>query len=108
MDFKKLLKKAGEVAKKVDADDVKELLDGVDADDIKNIVTKFLQAKKEDTKLEGDTDLFENGFVNSLFALDMVTFLEKTFDIKLGKSDITKDNLSSVNKIVELVKRLKK
>lgn len=108
MDFKKILKKAGEVAKNVDKDDVKELLDGIDADEIKAIVTKFIQSKKEGAKLEGDTNLFENGFVNSLFALDIVTFLEKTFKIKLGKNDITKDNLSTVNKIVALVEKLKK
>ncbi|MBR5459987.1 MAG: acyl carrier protein [Clostridia bacterium] len=108
MDFKNILKKAGDVAKKVDKEDVKELLDGVDTEEIKAIVTKFIQAKKEDVKLEGDTNLFENGFVNSLFALDIVTFLEKTFKIRLGKNDINKDNLSTVNKIVALVERLKK
>jgi|GEM_PF-636583 len=108
MDFKKILKKAGEVAKSVDKEDVKELLDGVDAEEIKAIVTKFIQAKKEGTALEGDTNLFENGFVNSLFALDIVTFLEKTFKIKLGKNDITKENLSTVNKIAALVEKLKK
>lgn len=108
MDFKNILKKAGEAAKKVDKEDVKELLDGVDAEEIKAIVTKFIQSKKEDVKLEGDTNLFENGFVNSLFALDIVTFLEKTFKIRLGKNDINKDNLSTVNKIVALVEKLKK
>ena len=105
MDFKNILKKAGDVVKNADTDDIKGAFD---KEGIKEIVTKFLQSKKEDVKLEGDTDLFEKGFVNSLYALDIVTFLEKTFNIKLGKKDITKDNLSSINKIVELVSSLKK
>ena len=105
MDFKNLVKKAGEVAKKVDLDDVKEAVSG---GNIKDIITGFLQPKKPDVKLEGDTDLFEKGFVNSLYALDIVTFIEKTFKIKVGKGDITKDNLSSINKITALVEKLKK
>ena len=105
MDFKNILKKVGDVAKEADVDDVKDLFS---KDAIKDIVTKFLQPKKEDVKLEGDTNLFEKGFVNSLYALDIVTFLEKTFNIKLGKKDITKENLSSVNSIVELVSKFKK
>ena len=99
MELKKLFKKAEEV---------KEVLDTANAEDIKAIVTKFIQSKKEGAALDGDTNLFENGFVNSLFALDIVTFLEKTFKIRLGKNDITKDNLSTVNKIVALVEKLKK
>lgn len=105
MDFKKLAKKAGDIAKKVD---IKEIKSAVSGGNIKEVITGFLQPKKPDVKLDGDTDLFEKGFVNSLYALEIVSFIEKTFNVKVAKGDITKDNLSSINKITALVEKLKK
>ncbi len=105
MNLKNLVKKAGDVAKKVDVKDIKNAVSG---GNVKEIITGFLQPKKPDVKLDGDTDLFEKGFVNSLYALEIVSFIEKTFKIKVGKGDITKDNLSSINKITSLVEKLKK
>ena len=105
MDFKKLIKKAEQIKDKVDIEEIKDKLDDVD---VKGILTKFIQSKKEGEKLDGDTNLFEKGFVNSMFSLEIITFIEKTFKIKIPKSEITKDNLSSINKITALVKKLKK
>lgn len=96
MDLKKVFKKA--------QSEVTETLADVDAGEV---LEKFFRQKKPDAKLDRDTNLFESGFVNSMFALETVMFIEKTFNVKLGKKDITKENLSSINKMVLLVERLK-
>lgn len=64
---------------------------------------------KEQGKSEGlteDTNLFKGGYVNSLFALKMVVFLEDTFNIRIKKKEINQKNFTTVNAIAELVGRL--
>lgn len=52
-------------------------------------------------------DLFEAGAVSSLFALQLVVFLEKTFDIEIGGEDLRLDNFRTVEKMADLVTRLR-
>ena len=68
-------------------------------------ILAFLQKKTKSKTLDCDTDLFKNKLVDSLFALEIVVFVENTFHIKLKHRDITADNFSSVNKIAALVER---
>lgn len=106
MGFKNILKKASNVKDKID--NVSEIKQAFESKDIKEIVKTFLSSKNKNTELDDDTNLFKNGFVNSLFALEIVTFIEKTFKVKLSKSDISKENFETVNKICALVERLLK
>lgn len=69
-------------------------------------VFTFLQEKTKCSTLNGDTDLMKSGLVNSLFALEIVMFVEKTFHIKLGRKDITAENFRTVNQIAALVERV--
>jgi methoxymalonate biosynthesis acyl carrier protein len=52
-----------------------------------------------------DDDIFSLGFVNSLFAMQLVMFLEKEFKIKIENSDLEMDNFRTINAIVEFVNR---
>lgn len=106
MDFKNILKKATDVKEKIE--DVKEVGKAFENKDIKEIIKTFLSSKNKNAELGDDTDLFKNGFVNSLFALEIVTFIEKTFNVKLSKNDISKENFETVNKICSLVQKLLK
>ncbi len=100
MELKNLLKKATDAKDKLE-----KLDDKLDDKGIKEVIKKFITSKKSG-ELEDNTDLFKNGYVNSLFALEIVTFLEKTFKIKLGKNDISKENFTTVENIANLVKKL--
>ena len=51
--------------------------------------------------------MMKSGLVNSLFALEIVMFVEKTFQIKLKRKDIKPENFSTVRRIAELVRRVK-
>lgn len=55
--------------------------------------------------IENDTDLFKGGYVNSLFALEVVMFLEKEFKIKIKNKDITEKNFKTVNSMAEVVEK---
>ena len=47
--------------------------------------------------LGDDDDLFESGLANSLFAIQLMTFIEKTFGIEVGIDDLDIDNFKSLN-----------
>ena len=53
--------------------------------------------------ITAETDLFKGGYVNSLFALEIVMYLEKEFKIKIKNKDIKEKNFKTVLKIAETV-----
>ena len=48
-------------------------------------------------ELDDDVDIYESGLVNSLFAIQLMTFLEKSFEIKVTMDDLDMENFKSVN-----------
>lgn len=52
-----------------------------------------------------DENIFESGIINSLFAIEMMTFLEKTFHIKVTMDDLDMDNFNSINATSRFVLR---
>jgi acyl carrier protein len=47
--------------------------------------------------LADDDDLFDSGIVNSLFAVQLMTFIEKEFSIEVGTEDLDIRNFRSLN-----------
>lgn len=70
-------------------------------------IMAFLREKVSADALDEDTPLLTSGLVNSLFALEIVMFVEDTFGIRLKRKDITPDNFSSVRRIAETVRTVK-
>ena len=48
-------------------------------------------------ELNDDDNLFESGIVNSLFAVQLMTFLERSFNIEVTMDDLSMDNFQSVS-----------
>ncbi len=58
----------------------------------------------EDGRVLGDEDnIFELGFVDSLFALELVSFVESEFGLALSDEDLTISNFSSISAILALL-----
>ena len=66
-------------------------------------ILKFFTQKGHD--IATDTDLFNGGYVNSLFALEVVMYLEKEFGIKFKNKDITEKNFKTVETIAQTVEK---
>ena len=64
---------------------------------IKETVKSFILSSIAIPHLDDDDDLFESGIVNSLFAVQLMTFIEKTFAIEVGMDDLDIDNFKSLN-----------
>jgi acyl carrier protein len=55
--------------------------------------------------LEDSVDVFSTGMVNSLAAIQLITFLEKNFKIKVNLDDLDKGNFSSIQAICNFLGR---
>jgi methoxymalonate biosynthesis acyl carrier protein len=74
---------------------------------VRETVTNFLLSSINIANLNNDDNLFESGIVNSLFAVQLMTFLEKTFVLEIGMDDLDIENFKSVNATTAFVVRKK-
>ncbi len=68
---------------------------------IRHFLSKFFQ----NLELEDDQDIFALGFVNSLFAMQLVLFVEKEFGLTVEDEDMDIDNFRTLQAIAALVER---
>ncbi|MBY6263502.1 acyl carrier protein [Azospirillum sp. 412522] len=52
-----------------------------------------------------DEDIFESGFTNSLFAMQLVDFVERRFGVQVDAEDLQIDNFRTVARVAALVER---
>jgi methoxymalonate biosynthesis acyl carrier protein len=71
------------------------------ADDIRG----FIHAKYPQAEIDDEQDIFALGFVNSLFAMELVMFLEKRFGFRIPNEDLQLDNFRSVAAMERLVSK---
>ncbi|MCA9971997.1 MAG: acyl carrier protein [Anaerolineales bacterium] len=68
-------------------------------------IRSFLLKHIKTQDLKDDVDIFASGYVNSLFAMQLVMYVEGEFKIQLDSDDLNLDNFRTVNSLVELVER---
>jgi methoxymalonate biosynthesis acyl carrier protein len=66
-------------------------------------VRAFLAPHLGGDEIGDDVDIFASGYVNSLFAMQLVTFVEKEFGVVVESEDLEFDNFRTVVGIVRLV-----
>lgn len=71
--------------------------------EIKNSIRAFLARFFQNLNLEDDQDIFALGFVNSLFAMQLVLFVEKEFGFHVENDDLNIDNFRSIDAITRLI-----
>jgi methoxymalonate biosynthesis acyl carrier protein len=74
-------------------------------EDKKTKIREFLSKFIRKNELDDDTDIFAAGFVNSLFAMQLVLFVESQFGIRVERQDLKLDNFRSINALANLVER---
>lgn len=72
---------------------------------IKNFIMQNMTYFEDDVVLNDTDNIFELGFVNSLFSMKLLNFIEKTFDIVVADDELNLENFSTLNNIVQLVVR---
>jgi acyl carrier protein len=74
-------------------------------DDRKIKIREFLVRFFRNHELKNDEDIFALGFVNSLLAMQLVTFVEKEFGITIEDDDLDLDNFRTIENIDALIAR---
>lgn len=73
--------------------------------DISTKIKAFLARHIQSIDLQDDDDIFALGFVNSLFAMQLVLFVESEFGVAIENEDLDIDNFRSINAIAGLIER---
>ena len=68
-------------------------------------IKAFLGRVVGDYDLQDNEDIFGLGFVNSMFAMQLVLFVEQEFKISIENEDLEIDNFNTINALVNLVER---
>lgn len=74
-------------------------------DKIKTSIRDFIGRTFANVQLEDNQDIFSLGFINSLFAMQLVLFLEQNFHMVVEDEDLEMDNFRTITNLVQLVER---
>lgn len=73
--------------------------------DVHQTVREYVIRHTNHPEVPDDLDLFDAGLLSSLFAVQMVMWVERTFEIPMTADDLDMSHFSTVNRLVELVER---
>ena len=74
-------------------------------DAIRQFILRHLPALGAAPRLADDDDIFKLGYVNSLFAMQILMFVEREFRLTVENEDMDVANFNSVNHIVDFIDR---
>ncbi|MCP3760508.1 acyl carrier protein [Streptomyces sp. TBY4] len=68
-------------------------------------ILTFVKGRFPQADITATEDIFSLGFVNSLFAMELVMFVEKTFGITIPTDELRIDNFRTAEAMTVLVDR---
>ncbi len=71
----------------------------------KAALRSFIAAAFKGYEPGDDEDIFETGHVDSMFAMELLTFVEGTFRITVETDDLELDNFRTIERLAMLVDR---
>lgn len=79
--------------------------------EIREQIRKFIESNlvvfEDEAQFEDGDNIFEMGFVNSLFAMKLVNYIENELGVAVPNDDLDIANFSSVERIVNFIDRKK-
>ncbi|MFE6038319.1 acyl carrier protein [Streptomyces sp. NPDC056452] len=70
-------------------------------------ITAFIGSRYPQADIADTDDIFSLGQINSLFAMELVMFVEKTFAVAIPNEELRIENFRTVEAIADLVGRLR-
>lgn len=71
---------------------------------MKSKIREYIKKVLRDSNIKDNDNILESEIINSLFLIQLVLYLEKTFSIEIEKEDLKLENFDSVNTIYDFVK----
>ncbi|OMF98429.1 acyl carrier protein [Paenibacillus sp. FSL R7-0337] len=72
---------------------------------IRGFIERHLVTMDEEVELKDDDNIFLLGYVNSLFAMTLIQYLESEFQVVIETEDMEIENFNCVTNIVGLINR---
>lgn len=72
---------------------------------VKEKIKAFLGKYVDVSSLADNDNIFEKGLVNSLFAMNLVNFVENEFDVSIDNTELDIDNFKDISSITALVEK---
>ena len=69
-------------------------------------IVEFITNRFPQAQITPAEDIFSLGYINSLFAMELVMFVEKTFAVTIPNDELKIDNFRTAQAMTELVSRL--
>ncbi len=69
-------------------------------------IRNFLASNFPNLAIGDEDDIFDLGVVNSLFAIQLIMFIEKHFALKIPNEELELDNFRTISALSKLVERL--
>lgn len=76
-------------------------------EEIEKVIADYIREIGEigdDPDFTPDVNLFDNGYLDSMGAIQVISFVEEKFQIKISEKDILKYNMNTVEEIAQVVK----
>lgn len=74
----------------------------IEADVRKFVSDNFLFGRKR-VQLAADDSFLEQGLIDSTGVLELVSFIEDRFHVKVDDDELVPDNLDSINRLIQFV-----
>ena len=69
------------------------------------LIRAFLSRFIGNRPVQDDGDIFALGLVSSLFAMQLVLFIEKEFQLTIGNDDLDLENFRTIDAMVKLIEK---
>lgn len=74
----------------------------IEADVRKFVTDNFLFGRKG-AQLDADDSFLEQGLIDSTGVLELVSFIEDRFQVKVDDDELVPDNLDSINRLIQFI-----
>ena len=72
-------------------------------DELRAYVRKTFEVPPDDSEFTDDVHLFDYGYIDSFGAVDLTTFVQERFEIKVSDSDLIVHPMNTLREISEFV-----
>jgi len=72
---------------------------------IRNFILENFLFTNSDTALSNDQSFMDSGIIDSTGILELITFVEETFEIEIQDDDVIPENLDSVDQLSGFIQR---
>lgn len=75
---------------------------------IREYIQQHMIMLNDEISFTDEDDIFQRGFVNSLFSINLLNFIEQQFQIVVDNVDLELSNFNTVNNIVHFIEKKQK